>query len=83
MLQIDVQHVALLRALYKENRLTSERLICTRPALVAFTTELNRRCASKYFPEQVADSLEFLRKSKKETGGLPRLGRNPGGPKFN
>lgn len=83
MLKIDVQHVPLLKTLYQENRFPSDRLIRARSALVAFTGEFNRRCVSGYQPEHVAESLEYLRKSKDDTGGLPQLGRNPGGPKFN
>ena len=75
-------HSAALKALYAENDLSSESLIRQKPYLEAFTIELNRRLRSSYEATEVAAELERLRKDKVHSGGLPKLGRSYGGPKF-
>jgi hypothetical protein len=75
-------HVGDLRDLYRENDCTSERLIKSPSALIAFAREFNSRVGASFTTIEVASELERVRKDKSGTGGLPRLGRRAGGPKF-
>ncbi|HUU84261.1 MAG TPA: hypothetical protein VM243_12225 [Phycisphaerae bacterium] len=75
--------VRLLKELYKENDLPSDRLIGNPEFSEAFAREFNRRAATSYDTAHVRDELMRVRKDKKRTGGLPRLGRRFTGPKFN
>jgi hypothetical protein len=75
-------HVGDLRDLYRENDLTSERLIKSPSALGAFAREFNSRIGASFSTIEIASELERIRKDKGGTGGLPRLGRRTSGPKF-
>jgi len=74
--------IVLLKDLYKENDYPSDRLIRDELALRAFCCEFNKRASSSYSEEQVAAELERVRKDKRGTGGLPKLGRAFKGPKL-
>jgi hypothetical protein len=76
------EHVDELKSLYAENDFPSERLIRRRDALIGFTREFNSRVNSQFMPEEVAAEIERVRKDKKGSGGLPRLGRSFSGPHF-
>ncbi len=76
-------YTSLLRTLYIQNDYPSDRLMCERSHLEAFTKELNRRAHMHFTAEEVADELKRLRKDKSHTGGLPRLGRSFRGPNLN
>ncbi len=82
MLPVDQDHVSILKATYKENDFPSEQVTKNQKALSGFTREVNRRCSSKYTEEEIAQSMEHIRKAKKQTGGLPRIGRSYSGPRF-
>ena len=71
-----------LRDLYRENDLTSERLIKSPAALSAFAREFNIRIGASFSTIEVASELERIRKDKSGTGGLPRLGRRSAGPRY-
>ena len=68
--------------LYVENDCPDGRMCRIGGALDGFTDELNRRLSSDFKPEDVSATLEYIRKSKSSTGGLPHLGRNYSGPRF-
>ena len=71
-----------LKSLYAENDFPSERLIRNRNALSSFTREFNSRVKADFTPEEIAAEIERIRKDKRGTGGLPRLGRSFDGPRF-
>ncbi len=68
--------------LYRENDFPSERLIREPSALAGFTAKLNARTKQEFSCEVVAAELERIRKGKRRTGGLPKLGRSFHGPHF-
>lgn len=82
MLQIEGNHVQLLVETYVENDCASDKLLRNHAALSGFTQEFNRRCGGAYGEDQVGESLEYIRKTKYRTGGLPRVGRRYAGPHF-
>ena len=71
-----------IKSVYLENDFPSERLIRDQSALRGFTHEFNSRVKSNFKPQDVAAEIERIRKDKRGSGGLPRLGRSFGGPKF-
>jgi len=71
-----------LKHAYEENDFPSERLIRDKAALEGFTREFNSRVGANFNQEDVAAEIERIRKDKKGTGGLPRLGRSFSGPHF-
>ncbi|MDB5289447.1 MAG: hypothetical protein JWL69_688 [Phycisphaerales bacterium] len=75
-------HASLLKDLYVENDYPSDRLFRDHKALDAFTSEFCRRTKFEFSPSQVAAETERIRKDKKHTGGLPKIGRDFSGPKF-
>jgi hypothetical protein len=81
-MSFDPVEVELLKGLYGENDYPSDRLIRDKRALLGFTREHNRRTGSTRSDEEIAYELERIRKDKKGTGGLPRIGRAFSGPKF-
>lgn len=82
MLLVDQNHVPTLKATYQDNDYPSDSLTKNHKALGGFTKEVNRRCSSEYTEEAIAHSIEHIRKAKKQTGGLPRIGRSYSGPRF-
>lgn len=74
--------IEVLGALYCENDYPSDRLLRDPRLMEALTREFSLRCGSAYTPEEVGDELMRLRKNKAGTGGLPRIGRSFGDPKF-
>lgn len=76
------QYVSDLKSLYIENDYPSERLIRDQSALQGFTREFNSRVHGEFASEVIAAEIERVRKDKKGTGGLPRLGRSFKGPRF-
>ena len=75
-------HVQDIKSLYAENDYPSDRLVSDQEALAAFVKEFNRRVGGKYATEAVAEEIRRIRKCKRETGGLPHLGRTFHGPRF-
>lgn len=76
------QFIGEMKSLYRENDYPSERLIRDQDALVGFTEEFNSRSKGTFTASDVAAELERIRKDKKGTGGLPKLGRSYSGPRF-
>jgi hypothetical protein len=76
------QFVVVMKSLYEDNDYPSERLIREQVALAGFTAEFNSRVNGHFASEDVAAELERIRKDKKGSGGLPRLGRSYQGPHF-
>jgi len=74
--------VLVIQALYKDNDFPSDQLFKNDPAIRGFTLELNRRLGCTLTPSEVQDRVEYIRKNKRTTGGLPRLGRAYRGPKY-
>jgi hypothetical protein len=75
-------HAPTLKSLYKENDYPSEQIIKNENALLGFTREFNSRTGGAFMPRAIAAELERVRKDKKYSGGLPKLGRGYKGPKF-
>jgi hypothetical protein len=75
-------HVQNLKSLYKENDYPSDRLFRHRAAITGFTNEFNQRLGTEFSAADISAELERIRKDKTRTGGLPKLGRRFGGPKF-
>jgi hypothetical protein len=76
------EYQVLLVELYRENDCPSDRLFIEKSLMMAFTKEFNSRLGTSFTSEEVADELERLRKNKRRTGGLPKLGRSYMGPKY-
>lgn len=82
-MRLNNAQIRVLRDLYTLNDCPSDRLTCDRRALAAFARELGSRLGVTFTPEEVAEELLRVRKDKKNTGGLPQLGRNTSGPILN
>jgi hypothetical protein len=74
--------VEALKSVYAQNDFPSERLIRDPGALAGFTREFNSRAEQQFKSEEIAAEIERVRKDKKGTGGLPRLGRSFNAPHF-
>lgn len=82
-MKLDPKYWDALRASYIKFGKTSDRLCRDPEDLARFTRDFAGRIGHAVDPESVADTLYHLRKSKKETGGLPRLGRGRSRPSDN
>ena len=71
-----------LKRLYAENDYPLDRLSRNTHAAQGFTSEFARRECVETSTEEVMGRLEYIRKTKRKTGGLPRLGRRWRGPNY-
>lgn len=71
-----------IRKIYEENDYPSDRLIRDTEALAGFVDVFNSRIKGSFSTEEIAAEIERIRKDKKGSGGLPRLGRSFHGPRF-
>jgi len=82
-MRLNNEQVSVLKDVYRENDYPSDRLTRDSKALQVFARALGERLGVPLTAEEVAEELLRVRKDKKRTGGLPPLGRSPGGPHLN
>lgn len=71
-----------LKDLYRENDYPLDRMLIDEVAADGFAKEFEDRIGIKIPKEFILGRLEYIRKTKRSTGGLPRLGRSWHGPRF-